>query len=85
MAAIGQSIQMPPWQNLAETRATAISSANYRIVLSSWENCIEWKCPDVSKETIRSVLKAHPDCFTCEGRGVAAQWLKLCNIPESKA
>ena len=46
---------------------------------------IEWKCPGVSKETIRSVLKAHPDCFTCEGRGVAAQWLKLRNIPESKA
>ena len=41
---------------------------------------IEWKCPGVSKETIKSVLKAHPDCFVCEGRGVAARWLKVKDI-----
>ena len=43
---------------------------------------IEWKCPGVSKETIKSVLKAHPECFVCEGRGVAARWLKIKNIAE---
>lgn len=43
---------------------------------------IEWKCPGVSKETIKSVLKAHPECFVCEGRGVAARWLKIRNIAE---
>ena len=41
---------------------------------------IEWKCPGVSKETIKSVLKAHPNCFVCEGRGVAARWLRIKNI-----
>lgn len=43
---------------------------------------IGWKCPGVSKETIKSVLKAHPECFVCEGRGVAARWLKIKNIAE---
>lgn len=41
---------------------------------------IEWKCPGVSKETIKSVLKSHPECFVCEGRGVAARWLKIKNL-----
>ena len=45
---------------------------------------IEWKCPGVSKETIRSVLKAHPECFVCEGRGVAARWLKVRNIVDEQ-
>jgi len=43
---------------------------------------IEWKCPGVSKETIKSVLKAYPECFVCEGRGVAARWLKVKDITE---
>ena len=43
---------------------------------------IEWKCPGVNKETIKSVLKAHPECFVCEGRGVAARWLKIKNVAE---
>ena len=46
---------------------------------------IEWKCPGVSKETIKSVLKSHPDCFVCEGRGVAARWLKLRDIPSTSS
>lgn len=45
---------------------------------------IEWKCPGVSKETIKSVLKAHPDCFVCEGRGVAARWLKVKDVEDSR-
>lgn len=33
--------------------------------------------------TIKSVLKSHPDCFVCEGRGVAARWLKIKNVAEA--
>lgn len=44
---------------------------------------MEWKCPGVSRETIKSVLKSHPDCFVCEGRGVAARWLKIKNVTET--
>ena len=43
---------------------------------------IEWKCPSVSRETIKAVLKANPGCFVCEGRGIAAKWLKVKGIPE---
>lgn len=46
---------------------------------------IEWKCPGVSRETIKSVLKSYPSCFVCEGRGVAARWLKVKNVVENKA
>lgn len=45
---------------------------------------IEWKCPGVSRETIKSVLKSHPDCFVCEGRGVAARWLKVKDVAEGQ-
>ena len=43
---------------------------------------VEWKCPSVSRETIRSVLKGNPGCFVCEGRGVAAKWFKVKDIPD---
>ena len=42
---------------------------------------VEWKCPSVSRETIKAVLKSNPGCFTCEGRGVAAKWFKVKDIP----